>query len=158
MAHSRRRPRQRQRIIVRGRLQRTSATKSAVTGLMQRNKKRVFAGRELPRARSADKAEQAYRRSDALDKRRKLMEAWATYCEPKRLRHRRANAQTKMDRGRVFIIRIGKRAQLHAETDRTATSGGLSLGTMNALHRSSSSFRNRPICFLRLFKAGRASF
>lgn len=30
-----------------------------------------------------DKAEQAYRRSDALDKRRKLMEAWASYCEPK---------------------------------------------------------------------------
>jgi integrase len=29
-----------------------------------------------------DKAEQAYRRSDALEKRRKLMEAWATYCEP----------------------------------------------------------------------------
>jgi hypothetical protein len=26
-------------------------------------------------------AEQAYRRSDALEKRRKLMEAWATYCE-----------------------------------------------------------------------------
>jgi integrase len=31
-----------------------------------------------------DKAEQAYRRSDALDKRRKLMEAWAAFCEPKR--------------------------------------------------------------------------
>ena len=31
-----------------------------------------------------DKAEQAYRRSDALDKRRKLMEAWAAYCEPRR--------------------------------------------------------------------------
>jgi integrase len=30
-----------------------------------------------------DKAEQAYRRSDALEKRRKLMEAWATYCEPR---------------------------------------------------------------------------
>jgi integrase len=30
-----------------------------------------------------DKAEQAYRRGDALDKRRKLMEAWAAYCEPK---------------------------------------------------------------------------
>jgi integrase len=30
-----------------------------------------------------DKAEQAYRRSDALEKRRKLMEAWATHCEPK---------------------------------------------------------------------------
>lgn len=30
-----------------------------------------------------DKAEQAYRRSDALEKRRKLMEAWAGYCEKK---------------------------------------------------------------------------
>jgi len=29
-----------------------------------------------------DKAEQAYRRSDALEKRRKLMDAWAVYCEP----------------------------------------------------------------------------
>jgi integrase len=29
-----------------------------------------------------DKAEQAYRRSDALEKRRRLMEAWAGYCEP----------------------------------------------------------------------------
>jgi integrase len=29
-----------------------------------------------------DKAEQAYRRSDALDKRRKLMDAWSAYCEP----------------------------------------------------------------------------
>ncbi len=32
-----------------------------------------------------DKAEQAYRRSDALEKRRNLMEAWAAYCEPKRI-------------------------------------------------------------------------
>jgi integrase len=32
-----------------------------------------------------DKAEQAYRRGDALEKRRKLMEAWAAYCEPKRM-------------------------------------------------------------------------
>jgi hypothetical protein len=30
-----------------------------------------------------DKAEQAYRRSDALEKRRKLMEAWAAYSEPR---------------------------------------------------------------------------
>jgi integrase len=30
-----------------------------------------------------DQAEQAYRRSDALEKRRTLMEAWAAYCEPK---------------------------------------------------------------------------
>jgi integrase len=28
-----------------------------------------------------DKAEQAYRRSDALEKRRKLMDAWAAYCD-----------------------------------------------------------------------------
>ena len=32
-----------------------------------------------------DKAEQAYRRSDALEKRRALMSAWAAYCEPKDL-------------------------------------------------------------------------
>lgn len=30
-----------------------------------------------------DKAEQAYRRGDALEKRRELMTAWANYCEPK---------------------------------------------------------------------------
>ena len=30
-----------------------------------------------------DKAEQAYRRGDALEKRRKLMEAWGSYCESK---------------------------------------------------------------------------
>jgi integrase len=33
-----------------------------------------------------DKAEQAYRRGAALEKRRKLMEAWALYCEPKATR------------------------------------------------------------------------
>lgn len=31
-----------------------------------------------------DEAEQAYRRSDALDRRRALLEAWADYCEPAR--------------------------------------------------------------------------
>jgi integrase len=43
--------------------------------------------RELAEAALAhvigDKAEQAYRRSDALEKRRELMEAWAAFCEPK---------------------------------------------------------------------------
>jgi integrase len=43
--------------------------------------------RELAEAALAhvigDKAEQAYRRSDALEKRRALMEDWAAYCEPK---------------------------------------------------------------------------
>jgi hypothetical protein len=33
--------------------------------------------------RHGRKAEQAYRRSDALENRRKLMEAWAAYCDPK---------------------------------------------------------------------------
>lgn len=31
-----------------------------------------------------DKAEQAYRRSDALEKRRKLMDAWAAFCEARK--------------------------------------------------------------------------
>ena len=31
-----------------------------------------------------DKAEQAYRRGDALEKRRALMDAWAAHCEPKK--------------------------------------------------------------------------
>ena len=31
-----------------------------------------------------NKAERAYRRSDALDKRRELMEAWASFCVGKR--------------------------------------------------------------------------
>ena len=43
--------------------------------------------RELAEAALAhvigDKAEQAYRRGDALEKRRALMEAWAEFCEPK---------------------------------------------------------------------------
>jgi hypothetical protein len=30
-----------------------------------------------------NKVEAAYRRGDALEKRRKLMEAWAQWCEPK---------------------------------------------------------------------------
>lgn len=44
--------------------------------------------REIVEAALAHKignsVEQAYRRSDALEKRRPLMTAWATYCEPKR--------------------------------------------------------------------------
>lgn len=37
--------------------------------------------------RISDKAEAAYRRGDQFEKRRKLMEAWAAFCEP----HRKAN-------------------------------------------------------------------
>jgi len=33
---------------------------------------------------TGDKVEAAYRRSDLFDKRRKMMEAWATYCVPRR--------------------------------------------------------------------------
>jgi hypothetical protein len=29
---------------------------------------------------TGDRVEQAYRRGDALEKRRRLMEAWASYC------------------------------------------------------------------------------
>ena len=32
---------------------------------------------------SGDATERAYRRGDALEKRRKLMEAWAGFCEPR---------------------------------------------------------------------------
>jgi integrase len=43
--------------------------------------------RELAEAalahRTGDAVEQAYRRSDALERRRSLMEAWAQFCEPK---------------------------------------------------------------------------
>jgi integrase len=43
-----------------------------------------------------DKAEQAYRRSDALEKRRKLMDAWSAYCEPRS----RTNVVALTQRGR----------------------------------------------------------
>lgn len=43
-----------------------------------------------------DKAEQAYRRGDALEKRRKLMDAWASYCEPRKSGN---------------VVQIGKRKQ-----------------------------------------------
>jgi len=32
---------------------------------------------------AGDATERAYRRGDALEKRRTLMEAWASFCEPK---------------------------------------------------------------------------
>jgi integrase len=56
-----------------------------------------------------DKAEQAYRRSDALEKRRKLMEAWAAYCEPKanaNVTHIRSGLAPKSD------LASGNRAKL----------------------------------------------
>jgi hypothetical protein len=34
--------------------------------------------------RISDKAEASYRRGDQFEKRRKLMEAWAAFCEPRR--------------------------------------------------------------------------
>ena len=52
-----------------------------------------------------DKAEQAYRRSDALDKRRKLMEAWAAYCEPKASStHRRSRANLAVSAARKICV------------------------------------------------------
>ena len=39
--------------------------------------------------RSSDKTEAAYQRGDLFDKRRRLMDAWAAYCEssPSRAKH-----------------------------------------------------------------------
>jgi hypothetical protein len=45
-----------------------------------------------------DKAEQAYRRGDALEKRCELMDAWASYCEP-------------MSSGNVVAIRRPERSR-----------------------------------------------
>jgi integrase len=74
-----------------GTLQRMTADTVTVHGF--RSSFRHWAGNETHYPRDlietalahviGDKAQQAYRRSDALEKRRKLMEAWASYCEPK---------------------------------------------------------------------------
>ena len=68
---------------------------------------RDWAGNETPSPREVvetalahvigDKAEQAYRRSDALEKRRKLMEAWASYCTAA---HRKGRAVQEQGVGR----------------------------------------------------------
>ena len=58
--------------------------------------------RELAEAALAhvigDKAEQAYRRGDALEKRRAMMEAWAAYFDP-------------VDSGRVIRLDLVKSAK-----------------------------------------------
>src|SRR5258705_7520065 len=57
-----------------------------------------------------DKAEQAYRRSDALEKRRKLMEAWAAFCEPKSSNNvvqMRANESPRDPRATVAFAKHG---------------------------------------------------
>jgi hypothetical protein len=55
-----------------------------VSGLVRRG---IDISREVAEAALAhvagDRTERAYRRGDALEKRRALMEAWAAYCEPK---------------------------------------------------------------------------
>lgn len=71
-------------------LERMEITDATVHGF--RSSFRDWAGNETHFAREVaeaalahvvgDKAEQAYRRSDALEKRRALMEAWANYIEP----------------------------------------------------------------------------
>ena len=60
-----------------------------------------------------DKAEQAYRRRDALEKRRELMEAWSAYREPQDFGKRRADARNSqldqrmqsLDRGLAALHR-----------------------------------------------------
>ena len=73
-------------------LRRMKADSITVHGF--RSSFRDWAGNETPYPRDlietalahiiGDKAEQAYRRSDALEKRRKLMETWAMHCDPAR--------------------------------------------------------------------------
>jgi hypothetical protein len=72
-------------------LERSGITGATVHGF--RSSFRDWAGNETHFARElaevalaqtvGDETEQAYRRSDALEKRRQLMDAWAAYCEPK---------------------------------------------------------------------------
>lgn len=74
-------------------LQRMGKVRGEVTPHGFRSSFRDWAGetssfpRELAEASLAhivgDATERAYRRGDALDKRRRLMDAWAAYCEPK---------------------------------------------------------------------------
>ena len=84
---------------------------------------RDWAGNETPSPREVvetalahvvgDKAEQAYRRSDALEKRRQLMEAWASYCTagsvpkvvPIRARRRTVPIKRKAKRKAVTVKR-----------------------------------------------------
>lgn len=47
-----------------------------------------------------DATERAYRRGDALDKRRKLMDAWAGFCEPRQGARREGAKVIQMRRGR----------------------------------------------------------
>ena len=51
------------------------------TGIRQRNPRECR--RFSPTDAAGDATERAYRRGDALEKRRGLMEAWANFCEPK---------------------------------------------------------------------------
>ena len=71
-------------------LRRMKVTDATVHGF--RSSFRDWAGNETPFPRDlaeaalshiiGNKVEQAYRRGDALEKRRALMEAWTNYCEP----------------------------------------------------------------------------
>jgi hypothetical protein len=63
-----------------------------------------------------DKAEQAYRRSDAPEKRRKLMEAWAAYCEPGR-----SNKYRTINKSETLRIQISNEAQSTMDSGLLAT-------------------------------------
>ncbi len=89
-----------------------------------------------------DKAEQAYRRSDALEKRRKLMEAWAAYCEPKRttnvVRMRQALAvflgiAPRKIRGRR-CLNANADCRFHLAGNRHPNSNQMPRRTMRSLH------------------------
>jgi len=47
---------------------------------------------------TGDQSERAYRRGDALEKRRKLMEAWSRYCSSKPVAGEKPNVVTLNER------------------------------------------------------------
>ena len=65
---------------------------SKIGAAIARDLRTTFLRRALAHA-SGDKIEAAYARSDVIDKRRKLMKAWAEYCTPSRANGSKISSQ-----------------------------------------------------------------
>jgi hypothetical protein len=98
-----------------------------------------------------DKAEQAYRRSDALEKRRKLMDAWAAYCEPKTSANVVQMRKQKQHSQLTFMLRVTALFLSSLPYGRKQGNGGTrkTLGTHSKLR-----LRSRPAGAWRLFFVG----
>jgi hypothetical protein len=51
-------------------------------GILAEDREQALVPAVKPDAGVGDATERAYRRGDALEKRRELMEAWSAFCEP----------------------------------------------------------------------------